>query len=324
MTNAPNTPQGQQIATQAAAPRRDLASSLALMRPQIEGSLPPGISPDRFIRVAMNAIQNQPELSDPKVDRQSVFNACLRGAQLGLMPDKREGAIVVVNEKRKDDNGRDVWVKVAQFRDMVGGLRKLAADFGFDLIARSVYLNDAFEYAYGDEDRITHIPPKLGQERGELIGAYAIATRFSDGRKYRLVMDMVAINKRRAVAQTQAVWEKWTSEQSEKTVARALFKSLPLSENDEATERLNRLVNDEDEVEKTAREAETVTNTTQTAQAGAQAPRTRPRALDAVAAAASAQTAAGEHVDAEFTDVTSEPDPRTADQQAGGEPESHF
>lgn len=312
-----------QIATQAAAPRRDLAQSLALMRPQIGESLPPGVDPDRFIRVAMNAIQNQPELSDPRVDRQSVFNACLRGAQLGLMPDKREGAIVIVSEKRKDDQGRDAWVKVAQFRDMVGGLRKLAAEFGFDLIARSVYANDAFEYAYGDEDRITHIPPKLGQERGELIGAYAIATRFTDGRKYRLVMDMAAINKRRAVAQTQSVWDKWTAEQSEKTVARSLFKSLPLAGDEDAAERLGRLVEDEDEVNKTAREAEAAGNAAQAAQAPASAPRTRPRALDAVQAAAAAK-GQGDALEVDFTDVTGEPDDRSADQQAGGDPPVHF
>ena len=111
---------------------RGLAFTISQMRPQIAESLPPGVDPERFIRVAMNAVQNMPELSDPKIERQSVFNACLRAAQLGLMPDKREGAIVIVGEKRKGPNGQDIWVKVAQFRDMIGGLRKLAAEFGFD------------------------------------------------------------------------------------------------------------------------------------------------------------------------------------------------
>ena len=311
-----------QIAT-AQPERKSLAQSISLMRPQIGESLPPGVDPDRFIRVAMNAVQNQPELNNPDIDRQTVFNACLRAAQLGLMPDKREGAIVVVNEKRKVD-GRDVWVKVAQFRDMVGGLRKLAADFGFDLIARAVYENDAFEYSYGDEDRVSHVPPKLGQPRGALIGAYAIATRFVDGRKWRLVMDMEAINKRRAVAQTQAVWDKWTSEQSEKTVARALFKQLPLSDEDaQKAERLARLVTGEDEVEQTARDAERAEAASQAAPVAAKSTRTRPSVLDKVAPV---ETAPGpsDAVDADFADVTDERPVTAEGAPAAGEPATHF
>lgn len=265
---------------------RGLAYTVSQMRPQITESLPPGIDPDRFVRVAMNAIQNMPELTDPKVERQSIFNACLRAAQLGLMPDKREGAIVIVNEKRKGPNGQDVWVKVAQFRDMVGGLRKLAAEFGFDLIARSVYENDDFDYQLGDDEMIRHKAPKLGTDRGALVGAYAIATRLKDGRKYRLVMDMVAINKRRGVAQTQAVWDKWPAEMGEKTVARSIFRVLPLADSDDAAaERFDRLVTKEDEVDVTAERAQEAIRAT--AQAGPVQPSgpRRPRGLETVAAA---------------------------------------
>lgn len=265
---------------------RGLAYIVSQMRPQITESLPPGIDPDRFVRVAMNAIQNMPELTDPKVERQSVFNACLRAAQLGLMPDKREGAIVIVNEKRKGANGQDVWVKVAQFRDMVGGLRKLAAEFGFDLIARSVYENDDFDYQLGDDEMIRHKAPKLGTDRGALVGAYAIATRLKDGRKYRLVMDMAAINKRRDVAQTKAVWDKWPSEMSEKTVARSIFRVLPLADSDDAAaERFDRLVTKEDEVDVTAERAQEAIRATAQAEPVQQSGSRRPRGLETVAAA---------------------------------------
>lgn len=264
--------------------RTDLATNIERMRPQIEASLPPGVDPTRFTRVAMNAVQNMPELLDPQVERQSVYTACLRAAQLGLMPDKREGAIVIVNEKRRGPNG-DHWVKVAQFRDMIGGLRKLAAEFGFDLVARSVYAGDLFDYQLGDVESITHKPPALGVERGALIGAYAIATRLKDGQKYRLVMDMVAINKRRDVAQTKSVWDKWPAEMGEKTVARSLFKVLPLTDDapDSAVERFDRIVTKEDEVEVAGAQASE--QASQAPPAAQQGPR-RPRGLDAVAAAA--------------------------------------
>lgn len=286
--------------------KQDLVNNIERMRPQIAASLPPGVDPERFTRVAMNAIQTMPELLDPQVERQSVYNACLRAAQLGLMPDKREGAIVIVSEKRKV-NGQDTWVKVAQFRDMIGGLRKLASEFGFDLIARTVYENDHFDYECGDVESISHKPPKLGETRGNMLGCYAIATRLRDGQKYRLVMDMVQINKRRDVAQTKAVWDKWTSEMGEKTVARALFRVLPLADQgDDAAERFDRLVTKEDEVE-VAGEQASAAAAQQAAQAPAQrasGPR-RPRGLDTVAAAGNAQqTPATDVIEGELVDTS--------------------
>lgn len=276
--------------------KQDLVANIERMRPQIAASLPPGVDPERFTRVAMNAIQSMPELLDPQVERASVYSACLRASQLGLMPDKREGAIVLVNEKRKGPNG-DVWVKVAQFRDMIGGLRKLASEFGFDLIARTVYENDHFDYQCGDEESISHKPPKLGEDRGKMLGCYAIATRLRDGQKYRLVMDMAAINKRRDVAQTKAVWDKWPSEMGEKTVGRALFKVLPLSDDDESKlERFDRLVRREDEVEVAGEEASAALRQTQQEPAQAARGHRRPRGLDTVAAAGNASQAPSQDV----------------------------
>lgn len=282
--------------------RADLVANIERMRPQIEASLPPGVDPTRFTRVAMNAIQTMPELLDPQVDRASVYNACLRGAQLGLMPDKREGAIVIVNEKRKDGN-REYWVKVAQFRDMIGGLRKLASEFGFDLIARTVYANDHFDYQCGDEESISHKPPKLGEDRGNMLGCYAIATRLRDGQKYRLVMDMAQINKRRDVAQTKAVWEKWPAEMGEKTVGRALFKVLPLSDDDASKlERFDRLVTKEDEIEVAGDQASAALAQTAQTEAGVTRGPRRPRGLDRVAEAGTVpHTVTGDVIEGEFT-----------------------
>lgn len=296
--------------------KQDLVANIERMRPQIAASLPPGVDPERFTRVAMNAIQTMPELLDPQVDRQSVYNSCLRAAQLGLMPDKRQGAIVIVNEKRKDGN-REYWVKVAQFRDMIGGLRKLASEFGFDLIARTVYENDHFDYQCGDEESISHKPPKLGEDRGKMLGCYAIATRLRDGQKYRLVMDMAQINKRRAVAQTEAVWNKWPSEMGEKTVGRALFKVLPLSDDapESAIERFDRLVTKEDEIEQAGEQASA-------AASGAAQPEKptgprRPRGLETVAAAGNGQQASDDGaIDGEATRIDD------GDGQSDGDPEA--
>lgn len=300
--------------------RQDLVANIERMRPQIAASLPPGVDPERFTRVAMNAIQTMPELLDAQVERASVYNACLRAAQLGLMPDRREGAIVLVNEKRRGPNG-DIWVKVAQFRDMIGGLRKLAAEFGFDLVARAVYANDDFDYELGDEERIHHKAPKLGQERGAMVGAYAIATRLRDGRKYRLVMDLAQINKRREVAQTKAVWDKWPAEMGEKTVARSLFKVLPLTEDasEAAREQFARLVTNEDEIEVAGEQAQQELAKAEQPQEPPQKGPRRPRGLDKVVAAGNdAEPVSGdpEPIDGEWTTVDGDEIPGSGDPEA--------
>ena len=77
---------------------------LAPLRPQISAMLPSHISVETFESVSLTAVQNNPSLLD--ADRQSLFVACMNAANDGLLPDKREGAFVVYNEKVKDDKDK--------------------------------------------------------------------------------------------------------------------------------------------------------------------------------------------------------------------------
>src|SRR4051794_157466 len=57
----------------------------------LEDALPPTITPKRFVSVLMTALQNKPKLLECTFP--SLWNACVRAAQDGLLPDGREGAI---------------------------------------------------------------------------------------------------------------------------------------------------------------------------------------------------------------------------------------
>ena len=211
----------QQLAT---SPKKQLAATIKTMKPTFMQALPPNIDPDRFTRVVMNAVQNDPALLE--ADRQTLFNACNRAAQDGLLPDGREGKIVVFNTKINDR-----WVKAAQWMPMVGGLRKLAAKHGFSIDAQVVFANDEFVYEMGDEPRIVHRPPSLGQSRGEAIGVYAVATNTVTGEKYREVMDKDAIEKVRAASKgaDKGPWKDWWDEMARKTVVKRIYKMLPIA-----------------------------------------------------------------------------------------------
>jgi recombination protein RecT len=182
---------------------------------EIAKALPRHIRPDFFIRVAYNAVQNNLDLLT--VDRRSFFNACLKAAADGLLPDGREG--VIVNYKNK-----------AQWQTMIGGLLKLFRNSGqFKSIATNIIRKGEEFRHFVDEDgeHLYHVP---GPSDVEAVGAYAIAN-LRDGGKMIRVMDMAEINKRRAVSRAKdgPMWRDWPDEAAMKTVLRNLAKRLPTS-----------------------------------------------------------------------------------------------
>lgn len=193
----------------------------------------------RFTQVVVRAVQEQPDLLI--ADRTSLFLACQTAAQDGLLPDRRDGALVVYNTKKGDR-----WVKQVQWQPMIGGLRKKLANHGFSLRAEIVYENDDFAYEMGDDPKIVHRPKVFG-DRGNIVGAYAIATD-QDGNKFRDTMTVEELEKVRASSKNPkgGAWESWTTEMYRKTVAKRLFKQLPLisTELSELIDRDNEQFND--------------------------------------------------------------------------------
>jgi recombination protein RecT len=199
--------------------------ALAIKSPEYQqkfkSMLPNDVSTERFTAVVLRAVQEDPDLLKQSTDKTSLFLACQRAAQDGLIPDKREGALVMYGNK-------------VQWQPMIGGLRKVLAKHGFDLRAECVYENDTFDYDLGDDPRITHKAPPLGVDRGKIIGAYAIA-KHADGRIYREVMGLQQLEDVRGVsrAKNSGPWAgPFKPEMYRKTVGRRLVKQLPLYTDD--------------------------------------------------------------------------------------------
>lgn len=194
---------------------------------QLGFALPPHISPDRFTRIALTALQRKPELL--KCTRQSLWNACLLAAQDGLMPDGREGAIVPYGE---NENGQKK-AEIATWMPMIEGLRKKARNSGQirNWEVHVVRERDHFKFALGDDSFIEHEPYFGAEEPGDVIGAYSIATMI-DGTKSRDVMTIRDIMKIRAKSKAKnGPWSDSTffPEMCKKTVARRHYKQLPHS-----------------------------------------------------------------------------------------------
>jgi len=208
---------------------KKLIGTIQNMKPQLAQVLPPQISVDKFIRTASGAIQNQPELLE--ADRKSLFMACQRAAQDGLIIDSREAALVMFNKKVGNK-----WTKQAQYMPMTAGILKKARNSGEikSINAYAVYSNDDFEYSLGMSPNIHHVPNL--DDPGEFRLAYAIA-QLKDGGVQMQVMTKSAIEKTRKCSKSgntddgkpKGIWLQWYDEMAIKTVLRKLCKFLPSS-----------------------------------------------------------------------------------------------
>ena len=199
------------------------------MEAEFSRALPPHIPRERFIRVLTTAVQTSMASNFTNLlecDRRSLWQAAMRAAQDGLLPDGREAVILKYGDK-------------GQYVPMVAGIRKKARNSGEISVwdVHCVYKNDTFTLRLGDAPSIDHTYD-LATPRGELIGSYSVAV-LKDGTKSYEVMSMSEIRaiRDRSVAWTafkngkikSTPWGTDEAEMARKTVAKRHSKQLPSS-----------------------------------------------------------------------------------------------
>lgn len=195
-------------------------TQLAEREHEFKAALPAHMPVERFMRVVMTAVQQNPRLLN--VARRSIWNAAMKCAQDGLLPDGREAALIEFNDRNLGS--------IAQYMPMIAGIRKKVRNSGeiatWD--AHVVYEHDGFEFELGDDPFIRHKPALT--ERGKPIAAYSIAT-LKSGEKTREVMSIGEINaiRARSRAKDKGPWVTDYAEMCRKTVARRHSKVLPMS-----------------------------------------------------------------------------------------------
>jgi recombination protein RecT len=202
-----------------------IVRGLEARREQFRAMLPSHIPAERFERVVMTAVNLDPELVT--ADRRSFYNACARAASDGLLPDKREGALVTFKDK-------DSKLKLVTWMPMVFGLIKKIRQSGeIDSIgARIVYQAEIDEKRFSfiiedGQEKLFHDPLLWGL-RGPKVLVYAYA-RFKSGFVQYMPIHRDDVLKRRQVARTDKIWSAWEDEMWLKTAIRAIAGRLPLS-----------------------------------------------------------------------------------------------
>lgn len=204
-------------------PMDEFRNSLKLLEPQFKMALPNHIPVDRFIRVAQTAIQSNPHLLT--LDRSSLFAACVKSAQDGLLPDGKESALVPFKDK-------------VMYLPMLAGILKKIRNSGelLNITSQLVYENDSFRYWIDSDGENLEHEPNMFSDRGDLIGVYAIA-KTKDGGVYIEVMTMAQVDDiKKSSRSSNGPWQgPFFTEMVKKSAIRRLSKRLPMSTDIDST-----------------------------------------------------------------------------------------
>lgn len=191
--------------------------------PELKKALPSVITPERFTRIALSALNNTPQLQ--QCTPMSFISALLNAAQLGLEPNSPLGQAYLIPYKNKGQ-------VECQFQLGYKGLLDLAYRSGQiqTIQAETVYETDVFEYELGLYPKLIHKPAYA--DRGEPVFFYALFKTINDGYGFSVMskpeMDRFAATYSKAFSSTYSPWKTNYEEMAKKTVIKQALKYAPL------------------------------------------------------------------------------------------------
>lgn len=189
--------------------------------PYLDHILPKGYVP-RFVRMTHLALIRDPKLYECSIT--SFLLAIIWCAQKGLEPGVEDGAWLIPFKGKV--------VPVPGYKGLINKAVETKAATSVDPVA--VFENDEFYYERGLEEELKHRPPKLGEPRGEFVGAYVVI-RLPNGEKKFEVMDRAEIEKIRDNSAAwkskpnEGPWHDWFERMALKTVIKRGLKTVPMS-----------------------------------------------------------------------------------------------
>ncbi|UDQ77712.1 recombinase RecT [Pectobacterium brasiliense] len=229
------------------------------------------MTPDRFLRLAVNAIKKTPDLA--KCDPQSVLGALMASAALGLEPNTVQQQAFLIPYKKssprktvngdimKGSDGKWLWDEIYECQFQIGyrGFITLAhrSPHIIGIQAEAIHDGDLFDHMLGSESFLKY--RKSLKDRGSLIGAFCY-TRLESGAEMATVLPLDEILKIRSKSETfnalerkvreeegnknqkdlektrkklaETPWVMWEDDMSAKSAIKKHAKQLPLMPGD--------------------------------------------------------------------------------------------
>lgn len=200
-----------------------IADMIKVLEPEIKKALPSVITPERFTRMALSALNTTPKLSE--CTQISFLAALMNAAQLGLEPNTPLGQAYLIpyNNKGKLE---------CQFQIGYKGIIDLVYRNGQvqSIQAQCVYANDEFEYELGLNAKLTHKPAL--KDRGELILVYALFKLENNGYAFEVMskedIDTHAMKYSKGFSSAYSPWKTNYEEMAKKTAIKKVLKYAPL------------------------------------------------------------------------------------------------
>lgn len=200
-----------------------IADLIKAMEPEIKRALPDVITPERFTRMALSALNTTPKLRE--CSQMSFLSALMNAAQLGLEPNTALGQAYLIPYKNKG-------MLECQFQVGYKGL----IDLGYRnpqmqiISAEVVYENDEFDYQLGLTPTLYHRPAL--ENRGEVKCFYGMFKLVNGGFGFSVMsksdMDVYAKEYSQSFDSSYSPWKSNYNDMAKKTVIKQALKYAPL------------------------------------------------------------------------------------------------
>lgn len=199
-----------------------LEQQLAPLAPRFAQVLPPGLPVERLIRTVLVSCERTPKLYTD-CDRQSLFNAAMTAAVLGLEVDGATGQAFLIPFKNR-----------AQLVIGYKGFNTLAARSGITITGGVVREGDEFDFDEG-EGWVRHKRELGNEDKRRIVGAWAKASAHNRPAVVKVLSidELMAVKKKSPGARRDD--SPWNDPQigfpamCEKTAKRRLARSMPLN-----------------------------------------------------------------------------------------------
>ena len=194
---------------------------------QFAAALPKHLNSDRFTRIAITCVRQNPKLAACSVP--SLLGSLMTVAQLGLEPGVLGQCYLIPFNNSK--LGTTECQLQLGYKGMIELLRRTGQLS--DIYAYPVYSNDEFNIEYGLERKLTHKPAFTNPAgRGDVVGFYSVAILKDGTRAFEYMTKDEIIKheeKYRKGKYKNDIWNKNFEEMAMKTVTKKMLKWLPIS-----------------------------------------------------------------------------------------------
>lgn len=193
---------------------------------QFAAALPKHLNSDRFTRIAITCVRQNPKLAECSVP--SLLGSLMTVAQLGLEPGVL-GQCYLIPFKNAKLGTTECQLQLG-YKGMIELLRRTGQLS--DIYAYPVYSNDEFNIEYGLERKLTHKPAFSNPKgRGLIVGFYSVAILKDGTRAFEYMKDSeikAHEEKYRKGKFKNDIWVKNYEEMAMKTVTKKMLKWLPI------------------------------------------------------------------------------------------------